>query len=424
MSGSDLQGRWMPSSVTEEDVLKLREAKYLAYEISHRLPAEGQAIPTPEPGEYVVFVSHLRRGLGFPMDPFVRGLMFYYGLEFHDLAPESILHISAFIVVCEAFLRVTPHFGLWLKTFNVAPKMIGGRQAECGGAAISRRADAPWPAGSFQEELGPWQQEWFYITVPRGRRQKPPPLFRPGPPRRLMSWVNQGLNWGPSKDVPLLQGRIRDLQTREVDMVVVMQVMLIRRLPPCKRRPLRLWEFNPEGPRILQHFMGMTPLEMYKLFFGSQEARPELTEDAGLSCNRPDTQVSSSKSGHTVCLPFDDSPYDQLPSKQEWIAEAKLIWCPAPLPETAPDSVLVRMLEVAPPEEGEGESRKATASPKEALERGGIENPSLQGEKRTASEDPGAKAPKRGKKSSPEGPASGEAPAAQSPFENQPSNEP
>ena len=49
MSGSNLQGRWMPSSVTEEDVLKLREAKYLSYEISHRLPAEGQAIPTPEP---------------------------------------------------------------------------------------------------------------------------------------------------------------------------------------------------------------------------------------------------------------------------------------------------------------------------------------------------------------------------------------
>ena len=179
MSNSDLQGRWMPSSITEEDVLKLREAKYLAYEISHRLPAEGQAIPTPEPGEYVIFVSHLRRGLGFLMDPFVRGLVFYYGLEFHDLAPESILHISAFIVVYEAFLRITPHFGLWLKTFNVTPKMIGGRQVECGGAAISRRADTPWPAGSFQEELGLWQQEWFYITVPRGRKQKPPPKWSP-----------------------------------------------------------------------------------------------------------------------------------------------------------------------------------------------------------------------------------------------------
>ena len=60
------------------------------------------------------------------------------------------------------------------------------------------------------------------------------------------------------------------------------------------------------------------------------------------------------------------------------------------------------MLEVAPSEEGEGENKGATASPKEALEKGGIENPSLQGEKRTASEDPEAKASKRGKKSSPE----------------------
>ena len=82
------------------------------------------------------------------------------------------------------------------------------------------------------------------------------------------------------------------------------------------------------------------------------------------------------------------------------------------------------MLEVAPSEEGEGENRGATASSKEALEEGGIENPSLQGEKRTASEDPEAKAPKRGKKSSPEGPASEEALAAQSPLKNQPSSKP
>ena len=87
MSGSDLQGRWRPSSVTEEDMLKLREAKFLTGEIPHRLPAEGQAIPNPQPGESVVFMSHFLRGLGFPMDPFVRGLLFYYGLEFHDLAP-------------------------------------------------------------------------------------------------------------------------------------------------------------------------------------------------------------------------------------------------------------------------------------------------------------------------------------------------
>ena len=48
--------------------------------------------------------------------------------------------------------------------------------------------------------------------------------------------------------------------------------------------------------------MGLTPMEMYKLFFGPQEMRPDLTEDAGLSCNRPDTQVSSPVSGYIVHL--------------------------------------------------------------------------------------------------------------------------
>ena len=82
------------------------------------------------------------------------------------------------------------------------------------------------------------------------------------------------------------------------------------------------------------------------------------------------------------------------------------------------------MLEVAPVEEGNGESRGAITSPKGALGEGGIENPPFQGEKRTASKDPEAKAPKRGKKTSPEGPAPGENPDVQSSLKDQPSSEP
>ena len=96
----------MPSSVTEEDIKRLREARYLTTEISHPLPARGQVIPTPEPNESIVFVSHFLRGLGLA------------------LSPDSFLHISSFIVVCAAFLRITPHFGMWLKKFDVKPKMI------------------------------------------------------------------------------------------------------------------------------------------------------------------------------------------------------------------------------------------------------------------------------------------------------------
>ena len=78
----------MVSFVTEGHIKKLRGAGYLA---------AGQVVPTPEPHERVVFLPHFVRGLGFPLHPFVCGLMFYYGLDFHDLAPNFILNITTFI---------------------------------------------------------------------------------------------------------------------------------------------------------------------------------------------------------------------------------------------------------------------------------------------------------------------------------------
>ena len=151
----------MVSSVTEEDITKLREAGYLAADIAHRLPDEGQIMPTPEPHERVVFLAHFMRGLEFPLHPFVRGLMFYYGLDFHDLSPNFVLNISAFIVVCEAFLRIRPHFGLWLQIFYVKPKIVSGKKTECGGAIVGKMPNVTWLGGSFAETAKGWQLGWF-----------------------------------------------------------------------------------------------------------------------------------------------------------------------------------------------------------------------------------------------------------------------
>ena len=96
----------MASSITEENITKLREAGYLAESIAHRLPAEGQITPTPKSRERVVFLPHFIRGLGFPLHPFVQGLMYYYGLDFHGLAPNFVLNILVFVAVCEAFLLI------------------------------------------------------------------------------------------------------------------------------------------------------------------------------------------------------------------------------------------------------------------------------------------------------------------------------
>ena len=76
--------------------------------------------------------------------------------------------------------------------------------------------------------------------------------------------------------------------------------MLVRQVQPCKHRPLRLWEFNPEGPRAIQNFLGLTHEDMYKLFFGPQVECPEITEDVGLSSNRAAEQVRNLLDEHII----------------------------------------------------------------------------------------------------------------------------
>ena len=117
-----------------------------------------------------------------------------------------------------------------------------------------------------------------------------------------MSWISRGLSWGPAKDVPILQSHIRDLFEGDFSLVMVMQVMLVRQVQPCKRRPLCLWEFNPEGPRAIQNFLGMTHEEMYKSFFRPTIECPDTSEDVGLSSNRTAAQVSNPLVEHIVFL--------------------------------------------------------------------------------------------------------------------------
>ena len=95
--------------------------------------------------------------------------------------------------------------------------------------------------------------------------------------------------------------------------------------------------------------------------------------------------------------------------------KAKLIRCPAPLPEIAPDPVLTGMLQIMLSAEGEEGNQGATASTKEAVRKGRIKNSHDQGKKRTASEDPEVITSKRGKKSSSEGSAPENIPAESPP---------
>ena len=86
--------------------------------------------------------------------------------------------------------------------------------------------------------------------------------------------------------------------------------------------------------------------------------------------------------------------------------------------------MLVRMLKIVPLEGSEGEDKETMASSKEAAPKGGTDNSSPKGKKRAASDDPETMAPKRGRKSSSEGPTPGSSSAELRPQRDQPSSEP
>jgi hypothetical protein len=69
--------------------------------------------PCPPIGFRVTFVDFLIRDLAVPVHEFLRGLLFIYGIQLHQLTPNSLLHISIFITLCECFLGIHPHWGLW-----------------------------------------------------------------------------------------------------------------------------------------------------------------------------------------------------------------------------------------------------------------------------------------------------------------------
>ena len=124
-----------------------------------------------------------------------------------------------FIVVCEAFLRIQPHFGLWLRVFNMKPKVVEGQHAECGGAMVSKLSHVSWPKGTFVETVKEWQKQWFYITEPRGANWAAAAEFNSGAPMWLPSSVEKTPNWSSSDEPIALQTRVQSMVDKDIKLV-------------------------------------------------------------------------------------------------------------------------------------------------------------------------------------------------------------
>ena len=91
------------------------------------------SFPREEANESVVFLPYVLRGLGFPISDFFRGLLHHWGVQVHHFTPNSILHISIFVHLWEAFLGIEPHFDLIQYFFHLKPHPNDSRVDVVGG---------------------------------------------------------------------------------------------------------------------------------------------------------------------------------------------------------------------------------------------------------------------------------------------------
>jgi hypothetical protein len=201
--------------------------------------------PHPHKGENVCFVPFLLRGLGFPIHPFLRGLLVFYGIQLHHLTPGSILHISGFVALCEMFLGCEAHFELWRKYFCLVPRTRDKTIFEVGGAKVCRIAGTGYPVGTPKEsEL--WTSEWFYIEdVPLfDPARKGLPDYFDAPLRKRYNWRPKSSSQEDSVEVQRLAARVRILAHHKLTMIDVMAAAISRCVQPLQQRVHPLWRYN------------------------------------------------------------------------------------------------------------------------------------------------------------------------------------
>jgi hypothetical protein len=182
-TNTSVVGNWVQTKIGDKELSNAEKISLLKNDPAESLAAGPEIIPWPPPGFRVIFLAFMLRGLSLPPHPFLRGLLFAYGIQLHDLNPNMILHIACFIMLCECFLRIEPHWALWRQIFAIRHPL----RYQTGGFSCQVRPDVPYfnlqtpknnPAGGrngFMPRISPPLAKTLGL-----RNFEPPPFFDPG----------------------------------------------------------------------------------------------------------------------------------------------------------------------------------------------------------------------------------------------------
>jgi hypothetical protein len=244
---------WPFSTVTADDLEALVADGLLRplsgdSQLEWMAPPSGAA-PSPPPGYVLSFVSFHERGFGVPASRFMRAILHVYGVELHNLSPNSIAQAAIFAAVCEGFLGIAPHRDLWTHLFSAElfASTTGERRVRmavrAGGCILQLRQ--AWvqqyiPAILASSNKG-WQRRWFYLRNDDGRL----PSFS----QRAVTAAGGNWRYGApcekQKNLQPLSKALEELREGGLTAAGVVAAIHRRRVLPLTERRLPLWEMTP-----------------------------------------------------------------------------------------------------------------------------------------------------------------------------------
>ncbi|KAK1606934.1 hypothetical protein QYE76_030607 [Lolium multiflorum] len=170
-----------------------------------------------------------------------------------QLTPNSILHLSIFITVCEAFLGIEPHWGLWRKIFYVKRHNDSNGPPVVGGVGFVVRKEVDYFDYPMKESVQGWRNKWFYLRDPAvpGRRSNLPPFDDVLVAHKKKSWNNALSPEEKATADELFEQIVTLKNTGGLTMcgTEVVSVFLQRRVQPLMSRPHQLWLFTGKNDK-------------------------------------------------------------------------------------------------------------------------------------------------------------------------------
>ncbi|KAK1692106.1 hypothetical protein QYE76_008803 [Lolium multiflorum] len=241
---------WERSSFSTADLRKLKKMGLLTNGELTRIPGD-EAVPNPPEDFRVTFSDFLLRGFSTPVHEFLRGLLFVYVIQLFQLTPNSLLHISIFVTLCECFLGVHPHWGLWKRIFYLRRNNSGSAIYNVGGVCICVRPEVGYFDLKFPDSVQGWRKKWLYIKdEPTGAQLcSLSPVDLSQEILRRKSWDAEAT---PEEIVATesLGLRIKSLQNtpgQELSGVQILAYFLRVRVQPLQARATPLWMYFGTG---------------------------------------------------------------------------------------------------------------------------------------------------------------------------------